>query len=85
LPGIIEQHEAHRPGDVNQIFRVEQQALVAADNELRDGIPRTDAPEVEPANAVLAAEEEVLEDRQLFGVGVGGDVFDRRPEPEAQT
>ena len=64
LAGVGEQHQAHRPGDVDQVLGVEQQALVAAEHEAGDRVARADGADVEAADAVFAAEEQLLEDRQ---------------------
>jgi hypothetical protein len=64
LAGVGEQHEAHGAGDRNQVLDVAEQALVAADDDARERIARPHRPDIEPAHAVLAAEEQLLEDRQ---------------------
>ncbi len=67
LAGVVEQDQPHRPGDVDDLLEVEQQALVAAEHQAGDSEVRSgpiDA-EVEAADAVLAAEEQLLEDRQV--------------------
>ena len=43
-----------------------EQALVAADDQPGRRIARADAADVEAADAVFAAEEQLLEDRQLL-------------------
>ena len=53
---------------MNDLLDVEQQALVAAEHEAGDGILRADRADVEAADAVLAAEEQLLEDRQLAAI-----------------
>ena len=58
LAGIVEQHETHRTGNVDQVLGIEQEALVAAEDETGRRIARTDAADVEAADAVLAAEEQ---------------------------
>src|SRR6185312_13145972 len=82
LPGIEEQHQTHRAGDVNQVFGIEQEALVAADRNAGDFIARGHRPDVETADAVLATQENLLEDRQHPGVAVRTQVFPRRSESE---
>src|SRR5438045_4935955 len=82
LPGVVEEHQADRTGDVNQIFRVEQHALVAANLDARDRIARRHGPNVEAADTVLTAEEDLLEDWQDHGVAVRPDVLARHAEPE---
>ena len=59
------------PAIVNLLFDVEQQALVAAERSGTAGrIGRTDRADIEPADAVFAAEEQLLENRQLVCVPV---------------
>ena len=67
LAGVEEQDQPHRAGDVDVLLDVEQQALVAAEHEAGERIGRSDRADVEAADAVLAAEEQLLEDRQLDG------------------
>src|SRR5580765_157887 len=64
LAGVVEQNRAHRSGNRNLLFDVEQQALVAAQNDAVVGL-RTDGADVEAADAVFAAKEQLLEDRQF--------------------
>ena len=66
LPCIVEQHDPHLTGDGDQVLGVEQQALVAAEHDLRAGHGRPDRADVEAADAVFAAEEQPLEDRQVL-------------------
>ena len=64
LASIIEQNEPHRPADRNQVFGVEQQALVAADDDPAVRILGPDAPQIVAADAVSAAQHQPLEDGQ---------------------
>src|SRR4051812_1252119 len=82
LAGVGKQDEPHRARDADQILGVEQQALVAADDQLRCRIARADAADIEAANAVFAPEEQFLENRQLLRAAVRRDVLHRRAEPD---
>src|SRR5262249_49277439 len=67
----------HRSGNRELLFEVEEQALVAADDQIRrQRIAGADRADVETAYAVLAAEEQLLEDRQLLRAGELVDVLD---------
>ena len=68
LAGVVEEHDAHLAGDRDQVLGVEQQALVAAEHDERARHRRPDRADVEAAHAVLAAEEQPLEDRQRSSV-----------------
>ena len=52
---------------MNDLLDVEQQALVAAEDQPGERDPRADRAQVEAAHAVLAAEEQLLENRQRRG------------------
>ena len=64
LASIIEQNEPHRPADGNQVLGVEQQALVAADDDAAARVLGTDAPQIVAAYAVAATKDQSLEDGQ---------------------
>ena len=52
LAGVVEQHQAHRAGDIDQVLGVEQQRLVAAEDQARSPwIARTDRADVVAADA----------------------------------
>ena len=70
LPRVVEEHQPHWTGNGDQVLDVEEQALVAADDESVTGSRGPTDPEVESAHAVLAAEEQPLEDGQRDGAAV---------------
>src|SRR5262249_43578850 len=72
LSDVVEQHQAHRTGDVDQVFGVAEDALVAADDQARHQVARADAADVEAAAGVFAAQEELLENRQDRGLTESG-------------
>ena len=53
---------------------IEQQRLIAAKDEAGHGILRPDRADVESADGILAAQKQLLEDRQIQRVGVGMNV-----------
>src|SRR5262245_13201961 len=67
LTGIEEQNGPHRTSDVDVLLQVEQQHFVATQDQTRRLVLRTDRSDVEPTHGVLAAEIELLEDRQPLG------------------
>src|SRR5439155_14130097 len=82
--GVVEQNRADRTGDRDLLFHVEQHALVAAEDETRRRILRSDAADVEAADAVLAALEQLLENRQLARTRKRVDVFVLAAQTERQ-
>src|SRR6185369_3527148 len=64
LTRIEKQDHAHGPGNRERLLDVEQQTLVAAQDEARDRVRRPDAADVEPADRILAAQEQLRENRQ---------------------
>src|SRR5262249_36264612 len=58
-------NQTNRAGDRNLLFDVEQQALVAAEHEPCRRVLRPDGADVEAADAVLTAKEQLLENRQI--------------------
>src|SRR5207249_4454382 len=66
-------------------FDVEQDALVPAEHDARRRILGPDGANVEPADRVLAAQEQLLENRQLRGSGKRVDVGDLPAHAERET
>jgi len=48
LPRVIEEHETHRPRNLDQVLGIEQDARVPADDETRDSGPAADGADVDP-------------------------------------
>ena len=85
LSGIVEHHESHRPGDANQFLDVEQQALVAAEDQAGEWIFGTDGPDIETTHAVFATEKQLREDRQVQRSAERVDVLVLRAKPEREA
>src|SRR5207244_1098699 len=67
-----------------EILQVEVEQLIAAENQAGDRIGRSDRPDVESAYAVLAPEEQLLENRQIGRALELVDVLILRPKAERQ-
>src|SRR2546427_8705024 len=84
LSGVVEQNEADRAGNRNLLLDVEVEQLVAAENQAGDRIGRSNRPDVESAYAVLAPEEQLLENRQIGRALELVDVLVLPPKAERQ-
>jgi hypothetical protein len=72
-------------GNRDLFFDVEQQQLVAAEHQAGLRILRADRSDVEAADRVLAAEEQLLEDRQRLRSGELVDVLALRAHAEREA